>query len=103
MFQATQQPPSLNASLNEIFALVSLGGFAIQRALEIIDPVFVALLFAVKEGRATKDLPFGMSEKDVKTWLSATVGFLIGIALTGTTGLRLPDMGFEWGPWDNII
>ncbi|HEX6622588.1 MAG TPA: Ig-like domain-containing protein [Pyrinomonadaceae bacterium] len=103
MFQEMEEARKTVVSLNETFAIVSLGGFAIQRAIEIIDPFFVALLFAVKENREKKDLPFGMSEKDVKTWLAASIGFLIGLALTFSTDMRLPEVGFEWGDWDKII
>lgn len=59
--------------MSEIFALLSVAGFATQRTLELLDPVFIFL---------AKLRPFTFllgDEKTAKTWCMAFAGFGIGL------------------------
>src|SRR5262245_42556081 len=77
------------ADLNQTFALVSIAGFAVQRALELLDPLFIGVVSVVKDNRETKDLPFGLADKDVKTWVMAFIAFLIGLVVAYSTDIQL--------------
>src|SRR3954466_3888442 len=91
-------------SLNEIFALVSLAGFAVQRAVEILDPLFVGLLYAAKKVKRTKELPLGVSDGVAKGWLTALASFLLALLMVGSTHAKLPVMEtFDWHGWDTFI
>lgn len=92
------------SSLNETFALVSLAGFAVQRAVEILDPLFVGLLYAAKQCSATKELPLGVSDGVAKGWMTALAAFLLSLLLVDATHARLPAMNtFDWHGWDAFI
>jgi hypothetical protein len=60
--------------MSEIFALLSVAGFATQRALELFDP-FLSL--------ASKLKPFTLlgDEKTAKTWCMGLAGFGIGLII----------------------
>lgn len=73
---------------NEILALVSIAGFATQRSLELLDPIFIFIskfkgLLAV----------FG-DEKTGKAWCMAIAGFGIGLIIALSNGnYALPGLG----------
>lgn len=91
-------------SLNEIFAIVSLAGFAVQRAVEIIDPLFVGLLYAAKQRSQTKELPLGVSDGVAKGWLTTFAAFLLALLLVQFTDAKLPTLeAFDWRGWDALV
>jgi hypothetical protein len=61
-------------TFNAVLALVSLAGFATQRTLELLDPLFI---FISKQ----KALAVFGDEKTAKTWCMALGGFGIGLAI----------------------
>jgi len=58
--------------MSEIFALLSVAGFATQRVLELLDPVFVVV-------SKLKLLALLGDEKSAKTWCMGLAGFGIGL------------------------
>jgi hypothetical protein len=70
--------------LSEIFALLSVAGFATQRTLELLDPFFIFVsklkLFTLLLG----------DEKTTKTWCMAFVGFGIGLLFAVFDNHTLP-------------
>jgi hypothetical protein len=93
------------ASFSEIAAIVSLAGFAVQRAVEILDPLLVGLLLLAKlPSGDKKELPGGVSDNTAKGWLAALVAFLLALLIVGSTKLTLPAMkSFDWHGWDTLI
>lgn len=95
--------------LNEAMALISVAGFATQRAIELLDPLLAGgthLLAALvrrvdglfhtnkAEGAAAPPpTPFllGLTETGLKTWLVAVVSFVIGLVIAGQAQVRLLD------------
>jgi hypothetical protein len=71
---------------SEILALLSVAGFATQRTLELLDPLFIFLsrlkLFAL----------LGVDEKAAKTWFMGFAGFGIGLFIALVDNHRLPLM-----------
>lgn len=61
-------------NLNDTLAIVSVGGFAAQRSLELLDPLFISL------SRLDVLKIFG-DEKTAKGWCMAIAGFGIGLAI----------------------
>jgi hypothetical protein len=61
-------------TFNQVLALVSLAGFATQRTLELLDPLFISL-------SKLKVLAFFGDEKTAKTWCMALGGFGIGLVI----------------------
>ena len=73
-------------TLNEVLALVSVGGFASQRALELLDPAFIPL--------AKKLSTLFGDERTAKGWCTAVAGFFVGLAIAlATDNLTLPYLG----------
>ena len=77
--------PSFSPS--EATAIVFIAGFAIQQALQIIDPIVVWLIHGIK--KSTNDLPGGMSEGDFKKAIMALLSFGLGAVGVWLTGIRL--------------
>ena len=73
----------------ETTAIVFIAGFAIQQALQIIDPIVVWIIQGVKKSRSTNDLPGGMSEGDFKKAIMALLSFGMGAVGVWLTGIRL--------------
>lgn len=61
-------------NLNETLAIVSVGGFATQRSLELLDPLFISL-------SKLEVLKIFGDEKTAKGWCMAIAGFGIGLAI----------------------
>ena len=73
--------------LSETLALVSVAGFATQRTLELLDPVFIPI-------SKLEPLKVFGDEKTAKGWCMAVAGFGIGLAIAlGDQKNILP--GFE--------
>ena len=70
---------------NETLALLSVAGFAIQRTLELLDPIVITRL--AKRLKQT-------DPATAKTWIMAVTAFLLGLAISFTvdavTELKLP-------------
>jgi len=73
----------------ETVAVVFISGFAIQQALQIIDPLVVWMVRRYKDSRPNKDLPGGITESDFKKALVATLSFVLGSIIVLLTGIRL--------------
>src|SRR5215213_3512202 len=65
-------------SLTEVVAIVFIIGFAIQQALQILDPFVMAAILFYKNSRPNKDLPGGMSDSDFKKAVMALLSFCFG-------------------------
>lgn len=94
-------------SFNELLAIISITGFAIQRSLEILDPVFSILVIKITECRKTKGKEgalWGWTDKDLKIWLMAVAAFVLSLPIAFMIPQGLPEVsGVKWGIWDNII
>jgi hypothetical protein len=99
--------------LNEAMALISIAGFATQRAIELLDPLLAtgtSLLAALARGinrtfykpkdesggaagaasaPAAAALPFGLTETGLKTWLVGVASFVIGLIIAGQAQVKL--------------
>ncbi len=76
-------------SLPEVVAIVFIIGFAIQQALQILDPFVMAGISRYKNSRPNKDLPGGMSDADFKKAVMASLSFSLGAITAGLSGVRL--------------
>src|SRR6185436_16305497 len=76
-------------SLQQVVAIVFIIGFAIQQALQILDPLVMAGISKYKNSRPSKDLPGGMSDADFKKALMALLSFALGMIATALSGVRL--------------
>jgi hypothetical protein len=65
---------------NKTLAIISIAGFAVQRALEILDPLFIGVVFKWKERRSGK-LPFDLTDTAAKAALMTFVAFLISLPI----------------------
>jgi hypothetical protein len=79
---------------DDTLAVVSIGGFAVQRALDILDFAIVPAasgisnLFGKPDGESGKPQGWSVPELEVKKWLTALVGFGIGLCITYFSGLK---------------
>lgn len=82
----------MKLTLSEVAAIVFLIGFAIQQALQILDPFVMGGIDKYKKHRRNKglpDLPGGMSEGDFKKAVMAVLSFSLGAVVAGMSGVRL--------------
>lgn len=70
-------------------AVVFLAGFAIQQALQILDPFVVVGIQTLKARRPNKDLPGGMTDAEFKKAVVALLAFGLGFGAAVWTGVRL--------------
>jgi hypothetical protein len=70
-------------------ALASLAGFAIQQAVQILDPCIMAFVAWCKSRRTSKDLPGGMTDADFKKAVIAALSFGMGALVTYFSHIRL--------------
>ena len=85
-------------SLPQVVAIVSITGFAIQQALQILDPFVMGGISKYKNSRPNKDLPGGMSDGDFKKAVMAFLSFLLGVVTVAMTDVRLLHyIRSEWG------
>ena len=93
-------PPQLATPL----AIVSLTGFAIQQAIQILDPFIMAFVAWYKNYRTSKSLPGGMTDAEFKKAVIAALSFGMGAIVTSTTGIRLLVLlGTAYGGWMDFI
>lgn len=94
-------------SFNELLAIISITGFAIQRSLEILDPIFSCLVIKITELRTAeqqKGALWGWTDKELKLWLMTVAAFVFGLLISSMIPQGLPTIGnMSWGAWDNII
>jgi len=84
-------------------SIISIAGFAVQRMLELLDPIFVAVIFLLKKPQGGK-LPFELSDTAIKTWLMALVGFLISIPVPIALHTHsMAVVNLDWGSLDTLI
>lgn len=84
--------PQDNFSTYVVVAIVFIAGFAIQQALQIIDPPIAGAIDGYKKRRLAKGLPAlpgGMADAEFKKALMALLSFLAGLAVVLLTGIRL--------------
>lgn len=90
-----------------VVAVVFISGFAIQQALQILDPVIVGGIAAYKKRRLDKGkpaLPGGMADADFKKAVMALLSFLLGLGTVGLTGIRLlAYIDKAWGGVGDIL
>jgi hypothetical protein len=91
-----------------IVAVVFITGFAIQQALQILDPVVVAGIARYKKSRLDRGLPAlpgGMADADFKKAVLALLSFLFGMVTVLLTGIRLLIyLNKDWsGPIDVVV
>lgn len=73
--------------MSDVFALLSLAGFATQRTLELLDPLFSFL------SRLKWFAGLGVDEKAAKAWIMGLAGFGIGCAIAPFVKPALPFVG----------
>ena len=80
-------------NMNETLAIVSLGGFAVQRALEVLDFAIVSVAFGIKKALDgnSKTAGLGVTEVDTKKWVMALAGFGIGLLIASFSNISLDD------------
>src|SRR5262245_61513416 len=90
-------------SLSESLAIISIAGFAVQRLLELIDPLVSAVTVSWQQRQGGK-LPWGLTETAFKTWLMTLGAFLISlpIAFVGHPHI-LSDINVHWKGLDVLI
>ena len=79
-------------SLSQVVAIVFLIGFAIQQALQILDPFVMGAIDKYKKHRLAKglpELPGGMSDSDFKKAVMAALSFSLGAIVAALSGIRL--------------
>jgi hypothetical protein len=74
----------MDKNWSEIMALLTVAGFAVQRILELLDPLFYWLSKIVLRMKADLD------EKTVKSWLMNTVAILLGWLIASIDDHQLP-------------
>jgi hypothetical protein len=75
-----------------VVAVVFISGFAIQQALQILDPTIVGAIARYKKSRLDRGLPAlpgGMADADFKKAMMALLSFLLGLITVVLTGIRL--------------
>jgi hypothetical protein len=95
---------------DDTLAVVSIGGFAVQRALDVLDFVIVPTAFGIsqlfgkpKDG-TSKSAGWNVTELDVKKWLTAVVGFLIGLLITYFSGIKIVSvLNEQWASLDVLV
>ena len=75
--------------METVTAIVFITGFAIQQALQLLDPFITAGILKYKNSRPDKDLPGGMADSDFKKTIMACLSFILGATTAGLTGVRL--------------
>jgi hypothetical protein len=96
---------------DETLALVSIGGFAVQRALDVLDFAIVPTAYGISQlfdkpgdDATGKNESWNVTELDVKKWLTAVVGFGIGLLITYISGVKiLSTLNAEWAALDVIV
>jgi hypothetical protein len=84
-------------------ALISIAGFAVQRTLELLDPLFVGVVLVLQKLGNGK-LPFNITENAMKTWVMALSAFVVSIPLAMATKTAiLGPINPEWAGWDVFI
>ena len=78
---------TFNAS--ETIAVVFIAGFAIQQALQILDPFVIVALGCFKRWRPEQHLPGGMTDADFKKTVMSFLSFALGVVTVLLTGIRL--------------
>jgi hypothetical protein len=71
--------PEVN--LSGTLAFLTIVGFAAQRTIELLDPLFLAFILKLKTGPPPKPLPWGMSDDAFKKWMTALVSFIFGLII----------------------
>jgi hypothetical protein len=90
-------------NLTETVAIISIAGFAVQRTLELIDPLFVGFTLLLQRLNKGK-LPLGLTEGGLKTWLMTLTAFLISLPIAFVTHtVILSQVNIEWGGLDVVI
>lgn len=74
--------------METVTAIVFITGFAIQQALQLLDPLITVGILRYKNSRSTKDLPGGMADTDFKKTIMACLSFVLGAVTAGLTGVR---------------
>jgi len=75
--------------METVTAIVFITGFAIQQALQLLDPFITAGILKYKNRRPNKDLLGGMADADFKKTIMAFLSFSLGAATAALTGVRL--------------
>ena len=95
---------------DETLALVSIGGFAVQRALDVLDFAIVPASFGISQLFDKPDAGTGRNESwnvtelDVKKWLTALVGFVIGLLITYISGVKIVSaLNDQWVSLDVFV
>jgi hypothetical protein len=83
--------------MGKALAAISLAGFAVQRMLEVLDPLLFFLASRLKKIQSP-ELP----ESTVKGWLAAVLGFLISVPIAYLGEIKIVTEKSEWG-WVNVI
>ena len=81
--------PDIAWSGTQTTAIIFLAGFAIQQTLQIIDPFVTVGIFNYKNSRATKDLPGGLTDAEIKKAIMALLSFFCGMVVVSTANIRL--------------
>lgn len=76
-------------STTETIAVVFIAGFAIQQALQILDPLVNYALSRIKEWKSTIFSTGGMADGDFKKAVMAALAFSLGTAAVHLTGIKL--------------
>jgi hypothetical protein len=72
----------------ESIAIISIAGFAVQRTLELLDPV-IAGIMSLWQRRHEGKLPWGLTENAFKTWLMTFSGFVISLPVAWLSKVQI--------------
>ena len=66
--------------MDKLFAFISIAGFAVQRTLELLDPLAAGVILLWKK-RGDGKLPWELTDSAAKAWLMSLFAFLISIPI----------------------
>jgi hypothetical protein len=96
-----------NFSTYVVVAVVFISGFAIQQALQILDPPITGAIDRYKKSRLTRSLPAlpgGMADADFKKAVMALLSFVLGLVVVLLTGIRLlAYIKVEWKGFGDML
>jgi hypothetical protein len=100
-------PNSMNVT--DTLALLGIAGIGVQRAIDILDPLFFLILQLIiaiphwrgkdgyKSGAEFKDFPFNLDDKTIKAWLVNLAAFGLGLIIASVTNtVLIPAISQTW-------
>ena len=91
---------------DETLAVISISGFAVQRTLDILDFLIVLIAFGIKTllDKSSKLSGWAVTELDIKKWLTALIGFGVGLLIMYVTKIKIVSaLNAQWGTIDVFV